>query len=69
MASSILQGTFLHEHWRIEFRRRYFTRRQQLERSLAGFLDFYNHQRPHQGYRTSGRTPGELFWGAARTTV
>lgn len=59
-----LQGTLLHEHWRIEFRRRYFTRRRQLERSLAAFLDFYNHQRPHQGYRTRGRTPGEIFWGA-----
>jgi IS30 family transposase len=31
-----LQGTILHEHWRIEFRRRYFTRIPQLERSLQG---------------------------------
>lgn len=63
-----LQGTLLHEHWRVEFRRRYFTRRGQLERSLAAFLDFYNHQRPHQGYRTRGRTPGQIFWGARRPT-
>jgi transposase InsO family protein len=63
-----LQGTVLHEHWRIEFRRRFFTRLPQLERSLQAFLEFYNHQRPHQGYRTRGRTPAELFWGAARTT-
>lgn len=62
-----LQGTLLHEHWRIEFRRRFFTRLPQLERSLQAFLDFYNFQRPHQGYRTRGRTPAELFWGAART--
>lgn len=64
-----LQGTLLHEHWRIEFRRRYFTRLGQLDRSLQAFLDFYNHQRPHQGYRTRGRTPGEIFWGAAPRTT
>jgi transposase InsO family protein len=59
-----LQGTILHEHWRIEFRRRYFTRLPQLQRSLDGFLRFYNHQRPHHGYRTRGRTPAEILLGA-----
>jgi len=33
--------------------------------SLDGFLHFYNFERPHQGYRTKGRTPSEIFWGAA----
>lgn len=60
-----LQGTILHEHWRIAFRRRYFRQRFQLQRSLEGFLHFYNHERPHQGYRTQGRTPAEIFWGPA----
>src|SRR5262245_4039898 len=32
-----LQGTILHEHWRVEFRRRYFTQRSQLQRSLDSF--------------------------------
>lgn len=59
-----LQGTILHEHWRVEFRRRYFTRAAQLERSLQQFLVFYNRHRPHFGYRLRGRTPAELFWGA-----
>lgn len=59
-----LQGTILHEHWRIEFRRRYFRRRYQLQESLRSFLRFYNFERPHQGYRTKGRTPAEIFWGA-----
>jgi len=59
-----LQGTILHEHWRIEFRRRYFTRVAQLETSLQRFLRFYNEQRPHHGYRLRGRTPAELFQGA-----
>ena len=58
-----LQGTILHEHWRIEFRRRFFTKASQLEASLQAFLRFYNHERPHRGYRTRGRTPGELVWG------
>ena len=56
-----LQGTILHEHWRIAFRRRYFRRRHQLQASLASFLEFYNFQRPHQGYRTKGRIPSEIF--------
>jgi len=61
-----LQGTILHEHWRIAFRRRYFRRRHQLQTSLASFIEFYNFERPHQGYRTKGRTPAEVFWGAVR---
>ena len=61
-----LQGTILHEHWRIAFRRRYFRRRFQLQASLDAFLHFYNFERPHQGYRTKGRTPAEIFRGAIR---
>jgi len=61
-----LQGTILHEHWRIVFRRRYFRRRHQLQASLTSFIEFYNFERAHQGYRTKGRTPSEIFWGAVR---
>jgi len=64
-----LQGTILHEHWRIAFRRRYFRKRFQLQASLDSFLQFYNFERPHQGYRTKGRTPAEVFWGAIRHDV
>jgi transposase InsO family protein len=60
-----LQGTILHEHWRIEFRRQYFTNRAAMQRTLDGFMKFYNEQRPHQGYRLRGRVPAEIFWGAA----
>ena len=59
-----LQGTILHEHWRVAFRRRWFRRRYQLQTSLDEFLKHYNFDRPHQGYRTKGRTPAEIFWGA-----
>jgi transposase InsO family protein len=61
-----LQGTILQEHWRVAFRRRYFTSRAALQRSLDGFLRFYNHDRPHQGYRLRGQPPASLFWGAVR---
>jgi transposase InsO family protein len=59
-----LQGTVLHEHWRVEFRRRYFTTLGQLDRSLQSYLRLYNHDRPHRGYRTRGRTPAQIVWGA-----
>jgi transposase InsO family protein len=59
-----LQQTILHEHWRIEFRRRYFTSVRQLQHSLDRFLRFYNHERAHRGYRTRGRTPAQIVWGA-----
>ena len=59
-----LQGTILHEHWRVVFRRRYFTSRRQLQESLDGFLRFYNFKRTHRGYRLKGNVPAQLFFGA-----
>jgi len=56
-----LQRAILNEHWRIAFRRRYFRKRFQLQTSLDSFLQFYNFERPHQGYRTKGRPPAEVF--------
>ena len=59
-----LQKTILHEHWRIAFRRQYFTGRRALQASLDRFLQFYNHERTHRGYRLNGRTPATVFKGA-----
>jgi transposase InsO family protein len=59
-----LQKTILHEHWRIAFRRQYFTSRRSLQASLDRFLQFYNHERTHRGYRLRGRTPATVFIGA-----
>jgi hypothetical protein len=56
-----LQGPSLHEHWRIEFRRRSFTSRAAMQQSLDAVMRFYNAQRPHQGDRVRGHTPAELF--------
>jgi transposase InsO family protein len=59
-----VQGTILHEHWRVVFRRHYFTSLLMLQRSLDGFVHFYNHDRPHHGYKLRGLTPATAFWGA-----
>ena len=59
-----LQKTILHEHWRIAFRRHCFTSRRSLQGSLDRFLQFYNHERTHRGYRLRGRTPATVFRGA-----
>jgi transposase len=59
-----LQKTILHEHWRIAFRRQYFTSQRSLQRTLDRFMDFYNHERTHRGYRLNGRTPATIFKGA-----
>jgi len=64
-----LQGTILHEHWRVAFRRRYFTQRRELEWSLQIYLAFYNDERPHQGYRTRGLRPANLCWGAKGSSL
>ncbi len=59
-----LQKTILHEHWRIAFRRQYFTGRRALQTTLDRFLRFYNYERPHRGYRLNGRTPATVLAGA-----
>lgn len=58
------QKTILHEHWRIAFRRQYFTSPRALQASLDRFLQFYNHERTHRGFRLHGRTPATVFRGA-----
>ena len=57
-----LQGTILSELWRIEFRRRFFTGVGAMQAALKHYLEFYNTRGSHQGYRTRGRTPGEIFF-------
>jgi transposase InsO family protein len=59
-----LQGTILHEHWRVVFRQRFFRSVAALHCSLSGYLRYYNHRRPHHGYRLRGRTPASVLWGA-----
>jgi len=54
-----LQGTILRELWRVAFRRRFFTSVPQMQRELDEYLNYYNFERIHHGYRTKGKTPAE----------
>ncbi|MER3460747.1 MAG: hypothetical protein C4303_06390 [candidate division GAL15 bacterium] len=56
-----LQGTTLTELWRVAFRRTYDRSIGQLEHDLQAYRHFYNWERPHQGDRLQGRTPGSVF--------
>ena len=57
------QQTILSEHWRARFRRHYFTSRATLDRSLRGFLQFYNFERPIMATVPRAH-PATLFHGA-----
>jgi hypothetical protein len=54
----------LHLHYRVAFRYRYDTSAATIDADLQAFLRFYNFERPHRGYRTQGRTPASIFFGA-----
>lgn len=56
-----LQGTILNELWRVAFRRRFFTSVSQMQRALEGYMQYYNFERIHHGYRTNGKTPAEVI--------
>ena len=68
-SSSGSRKTILHEHWRIAFRRHYFTGRRALQATLDRFLQFYNYARPHRGYRLNGRTAATVFAGAVAAST
>ena len=52
-----LQKTILHEHWRIAFRRQYFTGRRSLQGALDRFLQFYNQERTIVGIASMAARP------------
>jgi hypothetical protein len=43
------------------FRKTFYESLDQLQRDLDRYLEFYNRPRAHQGYRTQGRTPWQVF--------
>ena len=69
------RGPIFHEHWRVEFRQHYFRSARALQWSLDRFLDFYNTQRPHRGYRPPpppcggglNKHAGLTRWGPVRS--
>lgn len=60
-----LQGTILTELWRCVFRRTYYRDLAPMRRDLHDYIDFYNFERTHRGYRLKGRVPAQLFHPSA----
>jgi transposase len=53
--------TVKEEFFSVAFRRTHYASVAQLQQDLDKYLDFYNRERAHQGYRTKGRTPFVAF--------
>lgn len=49
--------TLKEEFFAVAFRKTEYESVDQLQRDLDRYLEFYNRERAHQGYRTKGRTP------------
>jgi Integrase core domain len=45
----------------VAFRKTLYASVDQLQNDLDRYLDFYNRQSAHRGYRTQGRTPLQAF--------
>jgi len=56
-----LNRTLLEEFYQVAFRTTIYISVQQLNDDLSRFIEFYNCQRTHQGKRTQGKMPAELF--------
>jgi transposase len=61
-----LHRTILEECWRPSFARYLQVRYRGLQRDLAAYLDYYNHERAHTGRNTRGRPPADLVYGARK---
>ena len=53
--------TVLDEFFRTAFRKKLFESLEALQKDLDEWLTYYNHKRPHRGYRNQGRRPIETF--------
>jgi hypothetical protein len=49
------------EFFSVAFRRTFYESVAQLQDDLDRYIEFYNRERAHQGYRTKGRTPYQAF--------
>jgi transposase InsO family protein len=55
------QRTVLEEFYQVTFRKKIYTSIEELNDDLDKYIDFYNYKRTHQGKRTNGRVPAELY--------
>lgn len=56
-----LNRTLLEEFYQVAFRTKIYQSVLQLNDDLNQFIEFYNCQRTHQGKRTQGKVPAELY--------
>ncbi|MCP4588160.1 IS481 family transposase [Pseudoalteromonas sp.] len=56
-----LNRTILEEFYQVTFRKKIYETVEQLNDELEKYLEWYNYQRTHNGKRTRGRIPAELF--------
>src|SRR4030042_790798 len=56
-----LNRTLLEEFYQVAFRTNIYHSVQQLNDDLNRFMELYNCQRTHQGKRTQGKVPAELY--------
>ncbi len=56
-----LHSTLLDEHFRVMGRTKFYQTVDEMQADLEAFLNVYNHDRPHQGRGTNGRTPIKAF--------
>ena len=61
-----LHKTILDECWRPAFARYLHPRYTGLRRELDTYLDYYNHDRVHNGRLTRGQIPADLVYGARK---
>jgi transposase InsO family protein len=56
-----LNRTILEEFYQVALRKKIYCTLEDLQIDLNQFLNDYNFNRPHQGYRLKGRCPADLF--------
>lgn len=57
----IVYRTVLDEFFREAFRKKFYGSVEDLQKDLDRWLEHYNKERPHRGYRNQGRKPYETF--------
>lgn len=56
-----LNRTILEEFYQVALRKKRYRGIEDLQVDLDRFIEFYNFNRPHQGYKLNGSTPAERF--------
>ena len=55
------QRTALEEFYQVAFRKKIYETLEDLNYDLNKYINYYNYKRTHQGKRTNGRVPAELY--------